>query len=75
MVKTYLTKCDSVQDYMELLMTGKHYKRFQEEIINQWLLDEIDIDKLIDTLDNYAENPNYKTKLKETVNYLTHYIK
>ena len=60
MVKTYLTKCDSVQDYMELLMTGKHYKRFQEEIINQWLLDEIDIDKLIDTLDNYAENPNYK---------------
>ena len=71
MVRKYLTECDSVNDYMELLVTSKHYESFQNELHNQWFIDDVDINKLIDTLDNYAENPNYKNKLKETVDYLT----
>ena len=71
MVKTYLTQCDSVNDYMELLTTHSIYESFQTELHNQWFNDIINIDKLIDELDSYAENPNYKTKLKEIMDYLT----
>ena len=71
MVKTYLTQCDSVNDYMELLTTHKIYESFQTELFNQWFDDNTNINKLIDELDSYAENPNYKTKLKEIMDYLT----
>ena len=70
MVKTYLTQCDSVNDYMELLTTHSIYKSFQTELHNQWFNDTININKLIDELDSYAENPNYKSKLKDIIDYL-----
>ena len=70
MVKTYLTQCDSVNDYMELLTTHPIYESFQVELHNQWFNDIINIDELIDELDSYAENPNYKSKLKEIIDYL-----
>ena len=70
MVKTYLTQCDSVNHYMELLTTHTIYESFQTELFNQWFADDININKLIDELDSYAENPNYKSKLKEIIDYL-----
>ena len=70
MVKTYLTQCDSVNDYMELLTTHSIYESFQTELHNQWFNDTINIDKLIDELDSYAENPKYKSKLKDIIDYL-----
>ena len=55
---------------MELLTTHTIYESFQTELFNQWFADDININKLIDELDSYAENPDYKSKLKEIIDYL-----
>ena len=70
MVKQYLTQCDSVNHYMELLTTHTIYESFQTELFNQWFIDDININKLIDELDSYAENPDYKSILKDIIAYL-----
>ena len=62
-VKKYPTFCSSVEDYIDLLSYGKPYKEFKEELIKQWMTDDVDIPKLINHLDNYAEDKNYKSKL------------
>ena len=66
-VKKYFTWCESVNDYMDLLLTSYHYKEFQKELINQWFMDEIDVNKLVDTLDLYAEDVYYKDKIKDVI--------
>ena len=66
-VKKYPTFCSSVEDYIDLLSFGKPYKEFKEELIRQWMLDSVDIPKLINHLDNYAEDKNYKSKLIKIV--------
>ena len=52
---------------MELLLTSYHYEEFQKELINQWFMDEIDVNKLVDTLDLYAEDVYYKDKIKDVI--------
>ena len=69
-VKKYLTFCSSVEDYIDLLSFGKPYKEFKEELIRQWMLDSVDIPKLINHLDNYAEDNQYKSKLIKIINQL-----
>ena len=53
--------------YYTLLLTSKHYKSFQKELINQWVVDTIEVNKLVDTLDLYAEDVYYKDKIKKLV--------
>ena len=69
-VKRYPTFCSSVIDYIDLLSYGEPYKEFQGELVNQWMNDRVDIMKLIDYLDKYAEDKNYKSKLKKIVKQL-----
>ena len=69
-VKAYHTKCDSVNDYMELLSFGEPYKEFKEELIRQWSVDRIDIYAMIEYLENYAEDKKYKIKLKKIIKQL-----
>ena len=59
MVRKYFTKCESVNDYIDMLTTYEIYHSFQDELFSQWFLDEIDVYKLIDELDIYAEDINY----------------
>ena len=66
-VKKYYTWCESVEDYIDLLLTSKHYKEFQKELINQWFTDTIEVNKLVDTLDLYAEDVYYKDKIKKLI--------
>ena len=66
-VKKYYTWCESVEDYIDLLLTSKHYKEFQKELINQWVTDTIEVNKLVDTLDLYAEDVYYKNKIKKLI--------
>ena len=54
----------SVDDYIELLNTSHHYKLYRETRLEQYIVDEVNIDELIDTLTVYAEDPEYKNKLK-----------
>jgi len=69
-VKKYLTFCSSVEDYIDLLSFGKPYKEFKEELIRQWMLDSVAIPKLINHLDNYAEDNQYNSKLIKIINQL-----
>lgn len=69
-IKSYHTKCDSVNDYMDLLSFGEPYKEFKEELFRQWSVDRIDIYAMIEYLDNYAEDKKYKIKLKKIVKQL-----
>ena len=69
-VKKYPTFCSSVEDYIDLLSFGEPYKEFKEELINQWMTDSVDIPKLINYLDNYAEDKNYKSKLIKIISQL-----
>jgi uncharacterized FlgJ-related protein len=71
MVRKYFTKCESVHDYIDMLTTYEIYHSFQDELFSQWFLDEIDVYKLIDELEIYAEDINYRNKLKHIVNNLT----
>jgi Bax protein len=69
-VKSYHTKCDSVNDYMELLSFGEPYEEFKEELLRQWTVDRMDIYATIEYLDNYAEDKKYKIKLKKIIKQL-----
>ena len=69
-VKKYPTFCSSVIDYIDLLSYGEPYKEFQEELVSQWMNDRVDVFKLIDYLDKYAEDKDYKSKLKKIVKQL-----
>ena len=71
MVRKYFTRCESVHDYIDVLTTYEIYHLFQDELFSQWFLDEVDVHKLIDELEIYAEDINYRNKLKHIVNSLT----
>ena len=60
---------------MELLLTSYHYEKFQKELENQWFNDEIDVNKLVDTLDLYAEDVYYKDKIKDVIKSIERRIK
>ncbi len=69
-LRTYETKCDSVNHYMELLVSDINYTELQEILINQYITDEIDVDALISSLYNYAEDQFYGRKLRKIVKKL-----
>ena len=66
-LRRYETKCDSINHYMDLLVSDTNYKEFQEILINQYIIDEIDVNKLISSLYNYAEDQFYGRKLRRIV--------
>ena len=69
-LRKYNSMCDSVEDYMNLLSTSYKYKEFQELLLLQWFENEVDLHALVDTLYNYAENPNYRDEVKKIINKL-----
>ena len=69
-LRKYNSMCDSVEDYMNLLSTSYKYKEFQELLLLQWFENEVDLHALVDTLYNYAENPNYRDEVKQIINKL-----
>ena len=71
MVRKYFTRCESVHDYIDMLTTYEIYHSFQDELLYQWLINNTDVHKLIDELKIYAEDINYRNKLKHIVNNLT----
>ena len=69
-LRKYNSMCDSVEDYMNLLSTSYKYKEFQELLFLQWFENDVDLLALVDTLYNYAENPNYRDEVKQIINKL-----
>ena len=66
-LRKYVSMCDSVEDYMNLLSTSYKYKEFQELLLMQWFMNEVDLFVLVDTLYNYAENPEYEKEIKNLI--------
>ena len=66
-LRSYETKCESVHHYMELLVTDINYKEFQEILIDQYVVDEINVNELISSLYNYAEDQFYGRKLRRII--------
>ena len=64
-VRRFTRGCDSVIAYTDLLNESYHYEDFREERLHQYFVDEINIEKLIETLSVYAEDKKYISKLKD----------
>jgi uncharacterized FlgJ-related protein len=64
-VRIFTRKCDSVIAYTDLLNESYHYEDFRNERLRQYIEDEVDIEKLIETLSVYAEDKKYIFKLKD----------
>ena len=69
-LRSYYTWCESVDDYMDLLAHGKPYEEFQEQLIRQYTIDNVNIYELIEHLDEYAEDNEYEEKIKKLVKQL-----
>ena len=69
-LRKYYSMCDSVEDYMNLLSTSYKYEEFQELLLMQWFKNEVDLFALVDTLYNYAENPEYEEEIKNLIKKL-----
>ena len=66
-LKKYRTKCASVQDMVTILNTKQVHKDFQYERNRQITKSNPDINKIIDKLDKWATNPNYREGLKQII--------
>ena len=63
MLKMYGNKCESVSDYIELLNTSSAFKEYRELRVRQYMSDNVDVFQIIETLENYAVDPEYTKKL------------
>jgi len=63
MLKMYGNKCESVSDYIALLNTSSAFKEYRDLRIKQYMSDDVNIFELIETLENYAVDPEYTKKL------------
>ena len=69
-LKKYKDKCDSVVDYYKVINNGHAFERFREVRYKMVISDDIDIFKLVETLERYASNPNYVNLVKKTIKRL-----
>ena len=63
MLKVYGNKCESVSDYIALLNNSSAFKEYRDLRVKQYMSDNVNIFELIETLDNYAVDPEYTKKL------------
>ena len=63
MLKVYGNKCESVSDYIDLLNNSSAFKEYRNLRMTQYMNDNVDVYQLIQTLKNYAVDPEYTKKL------------
>ena len=63
MLKVYGNKCESVSDYIDLLNNSSAFKEYRNLRMTQYMNDNVDVYQLIQTLENYAIDPEYTKKL------------
>ena len=69
-VKVYKSKCQSIEDYIDLLNTHSAYEEFR--ILREEMMEDrsYDFNALVDTLDLFSTNPDYTNLLKSTIKKL-----
>ena len=66
-LKKYRTKCASIQDMVNILNTKDVHKEFRYERNRQMSKSTPDINKIVDRLDKWATNPNYRDGIKQII--------
>lgn len=66
-LKKYKTKCASVQDMVNILNTKEVHRDFSNERNRQMSKPNPDIYKIVDRLDKWATNPNYREGVKQII--------
>ena len=63
LLRMYGNKCESVADYIALLNSSSAFTKYRDLRLKQFIVDDVDVFKVIDTLKNYAVDPEYTEKL------------
>ena len=63
MLKVYGNKCESVSDYIDLLNSSSAFEEYREIRIKQYMNDNVDVRIVVQSLKNYAVDPEYTQKL------------
>ena len=70
LLKVYGNKCESVGDYIKLLNNSEYFQEYRDIRMKQVITGEVDIFRVIKSLDSYATDPKYRGKVKDIVNSL-----
>jgi uncharacterized FlgJ-related protein len=63
LLKKYGNKCESVADYIALLNASSAFVEYRQLRLQQYITDNVDVFLIIETLENYAIDPEYTKKL------------
>ena len=63
LLKIYGNKCESVADYIALLNNSSAFLEYRDIRIKQYMNDNVDVRIVIESLKNYAVDPEYTQKL------------
>ena len=63
LLKKYGNKCESVADYIALLNASSAFVEYRQLRLQQYITDNVDVFQIIETLENYAIDPEYTKKL------------
>jgi uncharacterized FlgJ-related protein len=63
LLKKYGNKCESVADYIALLNASSAFVEYRQLRLQQYITDNVDVFLIIETLKNYAIDPEYRQKL------------
>ncbi len=64
LLKKYGNRCESVADYIALLNTSSAFLDYRQLRLQQYISDNVDVFLLIESLENYAIDPEYTEKLR-----------
>lgn len=64
LLKKYGNRCESVADYIVLLNTSSAFLDYRQLRLQQYISDSVDVFLLIESLENYAIDPEYTEKLR-----------
>ena len=73
-VKKYSTKCDSVEDMINIINSHPAYEDFRVERHIQTESGKIDLDKQVNLLSKWSTNPEYTTLLKSKVKNISNIL-
>jgi uncharacterized FlgJ-related protein len=63
LLKKYGNRCESVADYIALLNASSAFVEYRQLRLQQYITDNVDVFQIIETLENYAIDPEYRQKL------------
>ena len=64
LLKKYKNRCESVADYIALLNSSSAFVEYRDLRLQQYITDNVDVFLIIETLKNYAIDPEYTEKLR-----------